>query len=149
MRAFIAAALLTLAGVAGAHAQQDTPEPPPPAVCQGSPGQVDWDACLAALPPNSGLRGLALINLGTRAFLNQDYATAVRYYDEAQPPGQTLLSDVTFHAYRASAYWHAGRQSEAAREAATAHRMLEGDRHCRPHLSTTCPRMSTSKGCTY
>jgi tetratricopeptide (TPR) repeat protein len=124
VRGIFAAAAFALAGFGAAHAQD---EESPPVACQGSPGQVDWDACLAALPLNSGYRPLALINLGTRAFLNQDYATAVRYYDEAQPPNQTLLSDVTFHAFRASAYWHAGRQPEATREAATTHRMLERD----------------------
>lgn len=123
MRLLLTLAAIAMAGISVAYAQDE----PPPAVCQGHPGQVDWDACLAALPPDSGWRPLALINLGARAFLAQDYATAVRYYDEAQPPNLTLLSDVTFHAYRASAYWHAGRQEVAAREAATAHRMLERD----------------------
>jgi tetratricopeptide (TPR) repeat protein len=123
MRLVFAAVAAMLAVLGDAQAQNEAP----PAICRGNPGEVDWDACLAALPSNSEWRPLALINLGTRAFLNQDYAAAVRYYDESERPGQTLLSDVTFHAYRASAYWHAGRRDEGVREATTAHRMLERD----------------------
>lgn len=71
---------------------------------------------------------MALINLGTDAYLRQDYAAAVRYYDEARPRGsQQLYSDVMFHAFRAAAYWHVERRDEAQADAAIALRMLRGD----------------------
>lgn len=90
-------------------------------------GAVNHAACAAASPPGSPQQRLALINLGTEAFLRHDYANAVRFYDEAQPKdGQKILSDPAFHAFRASAYSHVGRAEDAAAEARIALAMLEG-----------------------
>lgn len=60
----------------------------------------------------------------------QDYAAAVRYYDEAQPPGarDKVFSDPTFHAFRAVAYDRVGRTAEGLEDARTALTMLSDDR---------------------
>jgi tetratricopeptide (TPR) repeat protein len=100
---------------------------PPPQCNANAQGVVDWQACLDASPANAAWRSLALMNLGTQAFLRDDFATAVRFYDEAAPPGQTLLSDVSFHAFRGAAYWHVGRRQEALADANIAYRMLHND----------------------
>ncbi len=112
--------------MAGAVTAQEAPQPPE---CrQDAAGQMDYSACAAAAPIGSPWRALALINLATQAFLASDYATAVRYYDEALPPqGQQLYSDVMFHAYRGSTYWNVGRREEATTDARLALRMLRRD----------------------
>lgn len=122
--AAIFASALLFAGAASA--QRDPP--PPPQECRPNQQNVtDWSACLQALPPDSGWRPLALINLGTDALQRGDYANAVRYYDEATPPGSTITSDVSFHAYRATAYWHVDRMPEALADAQLAYRMIRRD----------------------
>jgi tetratricopeptide (TPR) repeat protein len=103
-------------------------ETPPPECRYDAAGQINYAACLAAAPVGSPWRALALINLATQAFLAADYATAVRYYDEARPPqGQQMYSDVMFHAYRGSTYWNVGRREEAMADAVLALRMLRRD----------------------
>jgi Flp pilus assembly protein TadD len=98
-----------------------------PAACRPSvQGRIDYKACAAVAPVGSPIRGLALINLGTEAFTNRNFAEAVRLYDEAVPPGQQLASDVRFHAFRASAYDHVGRTEEAGKDARLALDMLNG-----------------------
>jgi Flp pilus assembly protein TadD len=68
---------------------------------------------------------LSLINLGTQAFARDDFAEAVRLYDEARPPrGSSLYSDVYFHAYRGTAYSQVGRSDDALWDARAALAML-------------------------
>ncbi|MCX7358153.1 MAG: tetratricopeptide repeat protein [Alphaproteobacteria bacterium] len=110
-------------------AQQE--QMPPECVYNGQ-AAPDWGACLRVSPPGSPWRGLPLINLGTDALQRGDYANAVRYYDEATPPGSTITSDVSFHAFRATAYWHVGRMPEALADAQLVYRMIRRD----PTLST-------------
>lgn len=103
-------------------------ETPPPEVCRTAHQTGAWQACLDALPPASPWRALPLINLGTDSFLREDYAAAVRYYDEAMPPGdQQMYSDITFHTFRGAAYWRVGRREEALRDADIVYRMLHRD----------------------
>lgn len=98
-----------------------------PAACRpDKSGAVNQRACADALPVGSPERALALINLGAEAFLNRNFGEAVRLYDEAIPPGKTIVSDVRFHAFRASAYSHVGRDAEAYRDAKLALDMLNG-----------------------
>lgn len=125
MRAALIA--LSLCAVTSPSFAQDNG--PPPLQCrQDSAGQVDYQACLAAAPSGSAWRTLALINLGTDAYIAGDYAAAVGYYDQAHPPsGQLMYSDVTFHAFRGSSYWHVERREEALADAQIALRMLHGD----------------------
>lgn len=99
-----------------------------PAACRrDANGAVDPQACADAAPVGSPVRGLALINLARNAYIEGDYATALRLYDEAQPPGQTMASDVLFHTFRADTYAHAGRDGPALVEAGTAWRRLNGE----------------------
>lgn len=49
----------------------------------------------------------------------------MRYYDEAAPPGQTLVADAGFHAFRAHAYDAVGRKEAAVEEARTALNALD------------------------
>lgn len=106
---------------AGQNAQQT------PAECRPNvQGVIDFRACAAAAPVGSGIRMLALINLGTEALESRNFAEAVRLYDEAVPPGKKITSDVRFHAFRASAYDHVGRSEEAYEDARLALDMLNG-----------------------
>lgn len=110
-----------------------TPEPSPapievPAACQpDATGQVDMQACADAAPEGSMPRGLALINLASRAYLRGDYPEALRLYDAAIPPGQAVSSDIIFHTFRADTYAHAGRDEAALADAAFAWRILNGE----------------------
>ena len=126
MRIFSAAIMVcAFAWVTPAVAQQRVQVPPE---CLSS-GQTapDWNACLRVSPPGSRWRSLPLINLGTEALQRGDYANAVRYYDEATPPGSTITSDVSFHAFRATAYWHVDRMPEALADAQLVYRMIQRD----------------------
>lgn len=120
LKAIAAIAALVLCAAAGPADEQMPPQ------CNLDPsGRVDWQACANATAPGSDIRRLALINLGTDAAMRQDYASAVRYYDEARPPsGQRLYSDPSFHAFRGDAYLHVGRLPEALEDARTAYAML-------------------------
>lgn len=98
-----------------------------PAACQpDTRGAVDFAACVRVAAPGSPERSLSLLNLGTQAFLQQDYASAVRYYDAAVPAGQKVFSDVRFHAFRGAAYERVGRLSDAAEDADVVARMIAG-----------------------
>jgi tetratricopeptide (TPR) repeat protein len=100
-----------------------------PAACRpNAAGRVDFQACVDTAEKDSPERKLALINLATQAFLRMDYVTAVRLYDEAQPPGSTLktYSDANFHAFRAAAYAHVGRDAEALENAQTVLQIMSG-----------------------
>src|SRR5262249_54318884 len=93
-------AAVVLTGAASAQAAD------PPECRADARGEVNYRACAAVAAPGSGIRALALINLGSEAFMDGDYGEAVRLYDEAVPPGKEVRSDVRFHAYRGSAYQH-------------------------------------------
>jgi Flp pilus assembly protein TadD len=113
-----------LVAVATGAAAQPADVPPQ---CRPVNGAFNWTACLEATPANAPWRALVLVNLGTEALMRHDYANAVRYYDEAAPPGQQIYSDVTFHAFRSIAYWRVERNDDARREAQIALRMLRRD----------------------
>lgn len=86
---------------------------------------MNYQACVDAAPAGSPARSLALINLGAQAYQRQNYAEAVRLYDQAQPPGGAqMYSDASFHANRADAYQHVGRTQEAVADARTAWLLL-------------------------
>jgi tetratricopeptide (TPR) repeat protein len=109
------AVVLFLAAATEAHAQGA--EQVPDACKPGARGSVDFAACAGAAPAGSNIRVYALINLGTAAYIAGDYTKAARLYDEAVPPGKTVMSDVYFHAFRAGAYQHVGRKDEAYKDA--------------------------------
>jgi Flp pilus assembly protein TadD len=109
-------ALGTLLAAGSVQAQDSVP-----AACrEDAQGQVDFRACAEVAPKGSPLRSLSLINLATAAYVQNDYATAVRLYDEAVPPGQKVYSDASFHAFRGAAYEKVGRSREALEDARTA-----------------------------
>jgi tetratricopeptide (TPR) repeat protein len=114
--------LATLALTAASAALAQAPRADAPAACRPDVGGgVDWRACADAAPADSAPRRLALINLGTQAFLRDDYAAAVAFYDQAQPSGeQQIFSDASFHAFRSASYRHVGRAAEALADARTA-----------------------------
>lgn len=114
----LAAAVLLVAGAAVA---QDIP-----AACQpDAQRRVDYQACADAAPKGSAIRALALINLGSEAVMAQNFTAAVRFYDEAVPPGQKLSADASFHAFRARAFDAVGRKEAAIEEARTALDVLD------------------------
>jgi tetratricopeptide (TPR) repeat protein len=125
MRIALAAVLYALF-VGGALAQTDGGAPPE---CRpNAAGQVDHEACVRAAAPGTPWRTLALINLGSDAFMRDDYAAAVRYYDEARPgANQQLLSDIVFHTFRGASYWRVGRREDALQDADVVYRMLQRD----------------------
>lgn len=113
----IAAATLLAAGAALAQAPaEETPE----ACRPDGQNRIDYQACAAAAPKGSPIRALALINLGSEAVMAQNFTAAVRFYDEAVPPGRKLFADASFHAFRARAYDAVGRKEAAVEEARTA-----------------------------
>ena len=98
-----------------------------PAECRpGADGNVSWAACAALFQKGSPPWTFATMNQASQAYLDQDYVTAVRLYDAASGSGE-LLSDAYFHAFRADTYEHVGRFPEAARDARTAWRILNGE----------------------
>lgn len=113
MRLALAALVLFAAGAAQA---QEIPVACQPDVQR----RVDYQACADAAPKGSAIRALALINLGSEAVMAQNFTAAVRYYDEAVPPGQKLSADASFHAFRARAFDAVGRKEAAIEEARTA-----------------------------
>ena len=101
--------------------------PPDRSVCRAAqPTPADWQKCAASAPKVSLDRQLALMNLGSIAFEKGDLKSAVKLYDEARPPnGKRLLSDVIFHANRAAAYHHVGRNQEAMADARFALNLID------------------------
>lgn len=114
-------------GRAGA---QPTQASPPPECIADDKGHVNDQACVQASAPGTIWQSLALINLGTQAYMRGDYASAERLYDEARPsdPSQKMYSDAGFHAFRAATYDHVGRDREALEDARTALALLRGER---------------------
>ncbi len=105
----LAISLLAVTGTALAQQTQ-----PPPECRYNASGQVNYEACLAVSPPGSPWRSLSLMNLATRAYQAADFATAVRYYDEAQPTdGSLMYSDASYHAYYAATLHQVGRPDDA------------------------------------
>ncbi len=133
----VAAALAFCIWAPGASAQQADDRPPQQ--CVDVHDTAGWQACLNALPANSPWRPLALINLGSDAFMRDDYASAVRYYDEARPAGQQLISDIVFHTFRSVSYWRVGRRDEAMADADIVYRMLQRDPTLRTSASDYIP----------
>lgn len=98
-----------------------------PAVCQPAPGVApDWAACAEALPEGSPQQRLARLNQASEAYLNRDFGTAERLYDEAAGE-QTVWSDVWLHAFRADTYQQVGREKDAVGDARTAWLILSDD----------------------
>lgn len=115
-------AVIALTGAATAQGGEQAP-----AACRAdAQGRVNYLACVEAAPVGSAARALALINLGTAAYLENNFAEAVRRYDEALPPGKAVMSDIYFHAFRAGAYAHVGRDTEAYKDARFAMDILNG-----------------------
>lgn len=127
--------MLTFAVFAAASAAQ--PNDDVPAVCRpDASGVVNYQACADGAPAHSAVRVLALINLGTQAYLRQDISEAVRLYDEAQAAsGANVYSDAGFHAYRADAYARVGRDADALANAQTAWQLMTHDPAVNPTLA--------------
>lgn len=112
-----------MALMAGPSQVQEIPTPP---ACHGSFETVDWQACADASGTGTPGYSLAMINLGTQAYLAGDYAAALMHYDKAAIPGQTISSDVIFHTFRGDTYRHAGRMEAAREDARWAWMFLKG-----------------------
>lgn len=96
-----------------------------PPVCIGATF-VSWEACAEAAEEDSPAYALAMINLGTEAYLDGDPAKALDYYDKADIDGLSMTSDVTFHTFRADARRYGGRMEEARADASIAWGFLDG-----------------------
>ncbi|RZJ39689.1 MAG: hypothetical protein EON86_13935 [Brevundimonas sp.] len=101
---------------------QDAPVPP---ACIGATF-VSWEACAAASEEGTPAYSLAMMNLGTYAYLDGDIAGALGYYDKAALEGLSMTSDVTFHTFRADARRYGGRMEEARADASIAWGFLDG-----------------------
>lgn len=115
---------LYLALVGGSPQVQEVPPPP---ACRGAFETIDWQACADASGQGTPGYAFAMINLGTQAYVEGDYAAALRFYDKAAPAGHAISSDVIFHTFRADTYQHAGREAEAVADARRAWLMLIDD----------------------
>ncbi len=98
----------------------------PPPECEWGPQGVALEACVNAAQPGTPWYALAHMNLGSRAAMQGDYATAVLHFDAAQPPGSQIESDSMFHAIRGNAYHRVGRSEEALADARLASEILAG-----------------------
>ncbi len=114
---------LSLALTLAAAPTPQAKEVQPPPACRTS----NYQACADATAPGSPAHSWAMINLGTQAYLARNFAEAVRLYDAARMPGQTVSSDAHFHAFRGDAYRHVGRDKEALDDARMAWRLLSED----------------------
>lgn len=106
----------------GPGRMQELPVPP---VCIG-PTFVSWQACADAAQPGSPAYSLAMINLGTEAYMRGDQCAAVDYYDRGELPGHEVTSDVWFHTFRGDARRYVGRAEEASVDARIAWNYLLG-----------------------
>jgi tetratricopeptide (TPR) repeat protein len=113
-----------LALATGSSQVQEVPAPP---ACRGAFETIDWQACADASGQGTPGYALAMINLGTRAYVEGDYASALSFYDKAEQPGQSIQSDVIFHTFRGDTYRHTGREAEALADARLAWLMLIED----------------------
>lgn len=113
-----------LALAAGSPQVQEAPAPP---ACRGAFETIDWQACADASGQGTPGYALAMINLGTQAYVEGDFAAALRFYDKAVLPGHTMTSDVIFHTFRGDTYRHAGRDEDAQADARQAWLMLIDD----------------------
>jgi tetratricopeptide (TPR) repeat protein len=114
--------MLALMTATPATQAQDAPVPP---ACAG-PTFVSWQACAEAAQPGSPAYVLAMMNLGTDAYLRGDLGAALDFYDKADRDGFSMTSDVTFHTFRADARRYGGRLEEARADARIAWGFLEG-----------------------
>lgn len=101
----------------------ETVEVPP--ACVGETF-VSWQACADAAGEGTAPYAFAMINLGTDAYVRGDFGAALRFYDQAEIPGQTVMSDVVFHAFRGDARRRAGRTGAAVGDARLAWGYLNG-----------------------
>ena len=100
-------------------------EAPVPPVCAG-PTFVSWRACAEAAQEGTPAYVLAMINLGTEAYLAGDMASALDYYDKGETEGFSTTSDVVLHTFRADTRRYAGRMDEARADARLAWGFLDG-----------------------
>ena len=93
-----------------------------PSACEIAPGvETDWAACVRDLPEGSPQQHLARLNLASTAYLNRDYATAERVYDEAGDFG-SFASDALY-AFRADTRRQVGREKDAVADARSSWRL--------------------------
>ncbi len=112
--------LLTL--LTAAPQVQEGPMPP---ACVG-PTFAGWQACADAAREGTPAYSLAMINLGTEAYMRGDLTEALRFYDKAEIPGHAMTSDIVFHTFRADARRYGGRVEDARADAAIAWGFLDG-----------------------
>ncbi|HWW12103.1 MAG TPA: hypothetical protein VN018_06285, partial [Brevundimonas sp.] len=89
-------------------ATPQTQEAPVPPACIGATF-VSWEACAEAAREGTPAYSLAMINLGTEAYMRGDLTEALRFYDKAEIPGHAMTSDVVFHTLRGDARRYGGR----------------------------------------
>lgn len=108
--------------LSGAPQVQEAPVPP---ACVGATF-VSWGACAEVAVEGTPVHSLAMINLGTEAYLHGDLIKALRYYDKGELAGQAMTSDVVFHTFRGDARRYGGRMDEARADARIAWGFLIG-----------------------
>lgn len=110
-----------VAALALSAAQDPKPEEIPRACNANLTAQFSWRACYAASDEGSLIRVLAALNVASEAYLERDYAEAVRLFDEVDVilDGEDLWPDPWLDAFRADAYQHVGRDKDALERAAS------------------------------
>ena len=113
-------------GIADAQepAKQTVPE-----ACRAQPeGMVDYKACFDSSEPKSAPWLWAAINLGTQAFVQDDFEGAAHYYDLSEPDNSSTMSDIVLHAHRSYVFRRLGRLDDALNDARIAMNMIEANR---------------------
>ena len=123
--------LLVLVGMFSveATAQGDPGADVPDACSYDADGKVDLQACFNAAEPQSGAWFLAAINLGSKAFWNDDVETAAHYYDLSSVNGKATFSDIILHANRASVFRRVGRLDDSLTDARMVWEMVRENRY--------------------
>lgn len=115
---------LAFALMLSATAPQVQDAPVPPVCVEATFG--GWEACAEAAREGTPAYSLAMINLGTEAYMRGDLTEALRFYDKAEIPGHAMTSDVVFHTFRGDARRYGGRTQDARADAAIAWGFLDG-----------------------
>ena len=100
-------------------------EAPVPPACIGETF-VSWSACAQAAAEGTPVYSLAMMNLGTEAYVQGNLPGALNYYDKSELPGHSITSDAVFHAFRGDARRYGGRMTEAQADAIIAWGFLSG-----------------------
>lgn len=125
---FLLPIIFAFAFIGNADAQEPAKQTMPEACKAQSGGMVDYKACFDSSEPKSGPWLWAAINLGTQAFVQNDFEGAAYYYDLSELDNSSTMSDIVLHAHRSYVFRRLGRLDDALNDARFAMNMIEANR---------------------